>query len=444
MPASQVPKHPFQVDLEAEAAETRRMLNIPPGVIGDSIWKWKWIVIFLGKLMGSSVQLLISSTFYIYVEVKLVNMRIRTWAATLSGFLIHLQGDWLVNGSTRQLDISMNQILGPEHLRISRNVGSPECQNSSFGSETMFSLGTWRFPESWGYPQSSSILVGCSLTKTIHFGDLPHSLEDSPVLIPVLRHLLRMFGYLKASWNDENPHWCILNKNQFHDHSMLLHIDCPYTIMYLSRKLEVQKKNKSHAKNMGTSPANRAEFNNWLEGAGRWRTTRCWDGWDVDQVGSETRRKIHEDQWESMEIQTKLVGGLVAIFYFPIYWVANYPNWLSYFSEGWLTTNQTTNPCNVHVKSVNVRGNCSNLQVPRSARSFLPWFSWEDVGRYGRHGKIWEANQLEKGPSSNLINGDFLRGSPSSHPLKNGEFFIVNPPILWYPHLWEPPIVEKM
>ena len=24
------------------------------------------------------------------------------------------------------------------------------------------------------------------------------------------------------------------------------------------------------------------------------------------------------------------------IFYFPIYWVANHPNWLSYFSEGWL------------------------------------------------------------------------------------------------------------
>ena len=30
-----------------------------------------------------------------------------------------------------------------------------------------------------------------------------------------------------------------------------------------------------------------------------------------------------------------LVGGLVAIFYFPIYWVSNHPNWLSYFSEGW-------------------------------------------------------------------------------------------------------------
>ena len=26
---------------------------------------------------------------------------------------------------------------------------------------------------------------------------------------------------------------------------------------------------------------------------------------------------------------------LVDMFYFPIYWVANHPNWLSYFSEGW-------------------------------------------------------------------------------------------------------------
>ena len=30
-----------------------------------------------------------------------------------------------------------------------------------------------------------------------------------------------------------------------------------------------------------------------------------------------------------------LVGGLVAIFYFPIYIGNNHPNWLSYFSEGW-------------------------------------------------------------------------------------------------------------
>ena len=33
--------------------------------------------------------------------------------------------------------------------------------------------------------------------------------------------------------------------------------------------------------------------------------------------------------------KTELVGGLVAIFYFPIYWVSNHPNWRSYFSEGW-------------------------------------------------------------------------------------------------------------
>ena len=39
------------------------------------------------------------------------------------------------------------------------------------------------------------------------------------------------------------------------------------------------------------------------------------------------------DSWEI--IDHCLVGGLVAIFYFPIYWVANHPNWLSYFSEGW-------------------------------------------------------------------------------------------------------------
>ena len=30
-----------------------------------------------------------------------------------------------------------------------------------------------------------------------------------------------------------------------------------------------------------------------------------------------------------------LVGGLVAIFHFPIYWEFHHPNWFSYFSEGW-------------------------------------------------------------------------------------------------------------
>ena len=34
-------------------------------------------------------------------------------------------------------------------------------------------------------------------------------------------------------------------------------------------------------------------------------------------------------------LQHVLVGGLVAIFYFPIYWECHHPNWLSYFSEGW-------------------------------------------------------------------------------------------------------------
>ena len=37
--------------------------------------------------------------------------------------------------------------------------------------------------------------------------------------------------------------------------------------------------------------------------------------------------------WEELQRQ-KLLGGLEHEFYFPIYWVANHPNWLSYFSEG--------------------------------------------------------------------------------------------------------------
>ena len=34
-------------------------------------------------------------------------------------------------------------------------------------------------------------------------------------------------------------------------------------------------------------------------------------------------------------VDSFLVGGLEHQFYFPIYWVYNHPNWLSYFSEGW-------------------------------------------------------------------------------------------------------------
>ena len=41
----------------------------------------------------------------------------------------------------------------------------------------------------------------------------------------------------------------------------------------------------------------------------------------------------HEIPWKT-NIDDILVGGLEHQFYFPIYWVANHPNWLSYFSEG--------------------------------------------------------------------------------------------------------------
>ena len=38
-----------------------------------------------------------------------------------------------------------------------------------------------------------------------------------------------------------------------------------------------------------------------------------------------------------------LVGGLVAIFYFPIYWVSNHPNWRTHiFQRGGPTTNQSS------------------------------------------------------------------------------------------------------
>ena len=35
-----------------------------------------------------------------------------------------------------------------------------------------------------------------------------------------------------------------------------------------------------------------------------------------------------------------MVGGLVAIFYFPIYWVANHPNWRNHIFQSGPTTNQ--------------------------------------------------------------------------------------------------------
>ena len=39
--------------------------------------------------------------------------------------------------------------------------------------------------------------------------------------------------------------------------------------------------------------------------------------------------------WMVLMLQSFLVGGLEHQFYFPIYWVSNHPNWLSYSSEGW-------------------------------------------------------------------------------------------------------------
>ena len=64
----------------------------------------------------------------------------------------------------------------------------------------------------------------------------------------------------------------------------------------------------------------------------KWDTRKEWDAREgaaarLGSLGSSTHVT-----WTGKT--SLLVGGLVAIFYFPIYWVANHPNWLSYFSEG--------------------------------------------------------------------------------------------------------------
>ena len=74
-------------------------------------------------------------------------------------------------------------------------------------------------------------------------------------------------------------------------------------------------------------------------------TTRHELSWLASRVAcflTKTRHLISWDFWglgiqlfvDTCTLYRCLVGGLVAIFYFPIYWVANHPNWLSYFSEG--------------------------------------------------------------------------------------------------------------
>ena len=69
-----------------------------------------------------------------------------------------------------------------------------------------------------------------------------------------------------------------------------------------------------------------------------------WDGWagnpQSQQPSCYLFWHVCSDEnylWRMMgeDYILQLVGGLVAIFYFPIYWVSNHPNWLSYFSEGW-------------------------------------------------------------------------------------------------------------
>ena len=71
-------------------------------------------------------------------------------------------------------------------------------------------------------------------------------------------------------------------------------------------------------------------------------------------------------------INPQLVGGLVAIFYFPIYWVSNHPTWLSYFSEGWPNHQPDINP-----------QTCSSL-----GKSFV--FKWH-LHAFGLKNRRWAA-----------------------------------------------------
>ena len=61
-------------------------------------------------------------------------------------------------------------------------------------------------------------------------------------------------------------------------------------------------------------------------------------------AGDSTIKTRSEDLWMNISGYSWvcvyiLVGGLVAILYFPIYWVSNHPNWLIFF-RGVQTTNQ--------------------------------------------------------------------------------------------------------
>ena len=78
----------------------------------------------------------------------------------------------------------------------------------------------------------------------------------------------------------------------------------------------------------------------------------------------------------SFRWETYLVGGLEHQFYFPIYWVANHPNWLSYFSEGW------PNHQPACVRGLRMVETTSQM-VPE-IWSFWVWWFWAGASRPSR------------------------------------------------------------
>ena len=56
-------------------------------------------------------------------------------------------------------------------------------------------------------------------------------------------------------------------------------------------------------------------------------------------------------RWFWLALTPWLVGGLVAIFCFPIYWESHHPNWLSYFSEGFKPPTRWCQPHH-HINSI--------------------------------------------------------------------------------------------
>ena len=69
-----------------------------------------------------------------------------------------------------------------------------------------------------------------------------------------------------------------------------------------------------------------------------WLISRISDfGTNVGMMEKLNTDGVAQESWFFIilhDVHVKLVGGLEHFFYFPIYWVANHPKWLSYFSEG--------------------------------------------------------------------------------------------------------------